>query len=79
MPSVRDILNKLKWRGDKDFNRVEVWYRHRGAPNDTKLIMGEEIVSVGKSFLETKTAMIPYHRVLKIVYEGEVLFDRSKI
>ncbi|HID24896.1 MAG TPA: DUF504 domain-containing protein [Thermoplasmata archaeon] len=79
MHSVRDILNELRWRGDKDFNRVAVWYRHRGAPNDTKILVGKEIVSVGKSFLETKTAVIPYHRVLKIVYEGKVLFNRLKI
>ncbi|KAA0007126.1 MAG: DUF504 domain-containing protein, partial [Thermoplasmata archaeon] len=43
MPSVRDILNELKWRDNSEFNKVEVWYRHRGAPNDTMVISGEEI------------------------------------
>jgi hypothetical protein len=74
---IRDILNKLKW--SKDFSKVEVWYRHRGAPNNTRIIKGEEIVSIGKSFLETKNAMIPYHRVLKIIYGDKVIFDRFKI
>ncbi|MCD6468821.1 MAG: DUF504 domain-containing protein [Thermoplasmata archaeon] len=79
MPSVRDILNELKWRDNSEFNKVEVWYRHRGAPNDTMVISGEEIVSLHKSFLETKTAMIPYHRVIKVIYEGRILFDRFEM
>lgn len=79
MPSIRNILNKIKWSNDSDFSKVKIWYKHRGAPNDTKIIMGEEIISLGKSFLETKTAMIPYHRILKIVYKDKVLFDRFKI
>ena len=79
MPSVRDILNELKWRDNSEFNNVEVWYRHRGAPNDTMVISGEEIVSLHKSFLETKTAMIPYHRVIKVIYEGRILFDRFEM
>ncbi|RLF27335.1 MAG: DUF504 domain-containing protein [Thermoplasmata archaeon] len=79
MPSVRDILNELKWRDNSEFNKVEVWYRHRGAPNDTMVISGEEIVSLHKSFLETKTTMIPYHRVIKVIYEGRILFDRFEM
>lgn len=79
MGNVRDILNNVKWHGDKDIKKVKIWYLHRGAPNDIKIIFGNEITSIGKSFMETKTATIPYHRVLKIVYENEVIFDRSKI
>jgi uncharacterized protein (UPF0248 family) len=77
MPSLRDLLNEIKWT--KDLGKIELWYRHRGAPHDTKVITGTEIVSLGKSFLETTTATIPYHRIIKIVYDGETLFDRWEI
>ncbi len=71
---VRDILNKIKWT--KDLNKVTIWYVHRGALHNTKIISGDEIKGIGRSFLETSTAMIPYHRIIKILYGDEVLFDR---
>jgi uncharacterized protein (UPF0248 family) len=44
--------------------------------HNTKSISGFEIVCIGKSFLETTTASIPYHRIIKILYGEETLFDR---
>ena len=76
MTNPRDILNELKWREHLDLALAEIWYVHRGAPNDTKIISGTEIVKLGKSFMETTTAMIPYHRIFKIIYEGKILFER---
>ena len=75
---VREILNKVKWDGRMDFDQLEVVYLHRGAPNDLKKIYGREIVNIGKSFLSLKEAEIPHHRIVKILYEGEVLFEREK-
>ncbi|MCK4398017.1 MAG: DUF504 domain-containing protein [Methanophagales archaeon] len=77
---VVEILNKVKWDGRMDFDQLEVVYLHRGAPNDLKRISGREIVSIGTSFLSLKAegAEIPYHRIVKILYEGEVLFEREK-
>jgi uncharacterized protein (UPF0248 family) len=74
---VRDILNKIKWT--KDFKKVTIWYIHRGALHDTKTVSGDEIVSIGRSFLETSTATIPYHRIIKVIYGDEVLFNRWDI
>ena len=74
MPSLRDLLNEIKW--NKDLQKIEIWYKHHGAPHDTKVITGAEIVSLGRSFLETTSATIPYHRIIKILYEGQTLFDR---
>ena len=76
MNLVRDILNEIKWRRKYDLSKVEIWYIHRGAPDDTKIIKGDEIKSIGKTFIETTDAMIPHHRVFKIVYNGETLFNR---
>ena len=72
----RKILNEFKWKEGFDLHKAEIWYVHRGAPNDTKIISGNEIVKIGRSFMETRSAMIPYHRVFKIVYKGEVVFKR---
>jgi len=74
MPHVRDILNEIKWT--KDLEKVKIWYIHRGALNNTKIISGLEITSIGRSFLETTTATIPYHRIIKILYGDKTVFDR---
>jgi uncharacterized protein (UPF0248 family) len=73
----RKILNELKWRVDRDLSMAEIWFVHRGAPDDTTIIMGSEIRELGSSFFQTDEAMIPYHRIFKIVYEKEVLFERK--
>jgi uncharacterized protein (UPF0248 family) len=74
MPHVRDILNKIKWT--KDLEKVKIWYIHRGALNNTNVISGIEITGIGRSFLETTTATIPYHRIIKILYGETTIFDR---
>jgi len=76
MTNPRDILNELKWKQDYDLNQAEIWYIHRGAPNDTKIMSGKDIIKLDKSFIQTSTAMIPYHRVFKILYEKKVIFER---
>ena len=74
MPNVRDILNEIRWT--KNLEKVKIWYIHRGALNNTKIISGIEITSIGKSFLETTTATIPYHRIIKILYGDKTIFNR---
>ena len=76
MPPPREILNEFKWREDKDFNKVEIWYIHRGAPNDTMILSGSDILELQRSFMKTKTAMIPYHRIFKIMYGDPIVWER---
>jgi uncharacterized protein (UPF0248 family) len=78
MPLPRDILNELKWREDREISKAEIWYIHRGAPNDTKIISGSEILDLERSFMVIEDASIPYHRIFKLIYEGKVIFDRQK-
>jgi uncharacterized protein (UPF0248 family) len=73
----RDILNELKWRDCYDLKYAEIWIVHRGAKNNTKIIYGSNIVNLGKSFIETTDSMIPYHRIFKIIYNDNVIFQRS--
>jgi uncharacterized protein len=76
MPSPRNILNELKWKQDFDLGKAEIWYIHRGAPNDTKIISGKDIIHLEKSFMRTTETMIPHHRIFKIFYAGKIVFER---
>jgi len=74
MPNLRDLLNHIKWT--QDLSKVQIWILHRGAPKDRLVIQGSEIVSIERSFLQTSTASIPFHRIVKILYEDTVVFQR---
>jgi uncharacterized protein (UPF0248 family) len=82
MAFPREILNEMKWRSDRDLLKAEIWYVHRGAPNDTMIISGSDIMDLERSFMViTNTrvpARIPFHRIFKIVYDGKVIFEREK-
>ena len=77
MPLPRDILNELKWRDDRDISRAEIWYVHRGAPNDTMIVSGDRIAELAHSFMVLDDASIPYHRIFRIIYDNEVIFERK--
>ena len=74
----REILNRIKWSESEALEGVEIWYLHRGAPENTRKIGGEGVVELGKNYLELENASIPYHRILKIVYHGEVVYEKRK-
>lgn len=76
MPLPREILNELKWRKDRDISKAEIWYVHRGAANDTKIVSGKEILDLEHSFMVLSEASIPYHRIFKIIYKGKMIFER---
>jgi len=76
MTNSRLILNEIKWKKETNIELVEIWYVHRGAPNDTKIISGKDIIKLGKSFMQTKSAMIPYHRIFTIKYDKKTIFRR---
>ncbi len=73
----RDVLNEIKWRYSENLEGVEIWYLHRGAPGDMRMISGEEVKKIGRGALETEGATIPYHRIRRIIFNGEVVFDRD--
>jgi hypothetical protein len=75
--SPREKLNMLKWKENADLKDIEIWYIHRGAPNDTKIISGIEIENLERSFMKTSKSMIPYHRIFKILYKGKTIFQRK--
>lgn len=74
--NTKDILNKIKWTSD--LTKAEIWYIHRGAINDTKIINGKDILALEKSFMKLEKASIPYHRIFKIFYDGKLIWERKK-
>jgi uncharacterized protein (UPF0248 family) len=75
----REILNELKWREDRDISRAEVWYRTRGTKKGFVIITGDELTELGKSFFSTPQATIPFYKIFRITYDGEVIFDREEM
>jgi uncharacterized protein (UPF0248 family) len=73
---VRNILNEYKWREDRDFSLIEVHYIDRLSPQGYAILKGEDIVDMGSKFIFTKKGMIPYHRVIRILYNGEIIYEK---
>ncbi len=78
MSNAREALNELKWRYDRKLEEIKVYYVHRGAPGDFKVLDGEDIEDLGRSFIKLLDGEIPYHRVFKISKDGEVVFSRER-
>ncbi|MHB8584242.1 MAG: DUF504 domain-containing protein [Thermoplasmatota archaeon] len=77
------LLNQLKWTGTP-MEDVEIWYRHRGAPGDTRVVRGDSIRTLGRSFFDVhdaetgRTGSVPYHRILRILMGSRTIFDRER-
>ena len=77
----RLLLNEIKWRFD--LKRCRVYYIHRGAPGDMKMVEGRAIRAVDRAFLilegQPHEVYIPYHRIVRIEFDDHTIFDRPKI
>jgi uncharacterized protein (UPF0248 family) len=74
----REVLNRLRWTDGESLERAIVWYVHRGAPGNVKKISGTSIISLGRGFFDTDEATIPYHRILRIDYNGKTVFEKNE-
>ncbi|MGV8175071.1 MAG: DUF504 domain-containing protein [Methanothrix sp.] len=66
-----------------DFAKASVEYIDRGSPGDTSAVCGEHILRLEQGWMEivtgSKVKFIPFHRILRITYDGCVLWEkRSK-
>lgn len=71
-------MNELKWRENRALEKADIHYVHRGAPDDFRIMNGGDIIDLGRSFIKLEEAHIPYHRVFKVEYDGEVIFSRPR-
>jgi len=62
------------------FSRVEVFYIDRRAPGDRSSVTGDKIVKLDAYYFEREspfgTTAIPYHRITRIMYDGEPVWSR---
>lgn len=72
---VRNLLNKIKWHSDYDFDNIKIYYMSRGGEGGIAAVSGGEVKELGKHFFATSEGMIPYHRIKKVEYGEEVLFE----
>lgn len=65
-----------------DFRKVGVDYINRGAPGDRSTVSGDRIHGLESGGMEIESAIgatfIPYHRILRIVYDGNLIWERGK-
>ena len=63
-----------------DFSLVQIEYVNRGAPDDRSAVQGDRVLALDAQHLivdaGTHTACIPYHRILRILYDGETAWER---
>lgn len=80
MRTSHELLLRLFFDPGYDFSRVSVDYVDRGAPQDTSVAQGEQIARLDSQYMEIRNergvTCIPYHRVLRIRYGNETLWDR---
>lgn len=77
----REVLNELKWR-HHDLDAALIHYVHRGAPDDTRIIPGSDVLRLDPGFLILRDrrgeASIPYHRVFRIDHRGAPVWERGR-
>ncbi len=76
--TARETLNELKWRRRLDLSRAEVWVADRTQPGGGRVLSGAEIVNLGHRYFTTARATIPFYKIVKILYDGRVLFERRE-
>jgi len=75
----RDVLLKHTW-SYHDLQELYMIIQDRGSPGDISCLDGESIERVGRSFIELKEGtMIPYHRILAIYKNEELLWKRKTV
>lgn len=74
--TARETLNELRWRKGLDMSRAEIWVADRTRPEGGRVLSGAEVVSLGHRYFTTARATIPFYKILRITYEGRVLFER---
>ena len=66
-----------------DLSKASIEYLDRGASGDISLVKGEDIISLESGIMEIrsdlKTKFIPIHRIRRISYQGEPLWEKRDV
>ncbi len=81
MRTSHAILLRLRHDPQYDFNRASVEYVNRGAPGDRSTVQGDHILKLEQGGMEIEseqgTKFIPYHRIRRIAYDGEAMWEKD--
>ena len=79
MPTIREVLNKIKWSQCK-LDRTQITITHRGAPGNVKVIRGSSVKDVAPRALLIEEGgeevIIPYHRIKAIQIGEETIWKK---
>lgn len=76
-PSVRSLLNELRWHPDRDPAQALIEYEDRQTASGTAAVRGDEVTHVGRSSFRLARSTIPFYKVFRITYGEEVLLERD--
>ena len=76
--TARDVLYELKWRKGMSLSRAEIWYADRARAEEYKIIKGDEIAELGRGYFASGDSLLPYYKILRIIYGGEIVFERKE-
>jgi uncharacterized protein (UPF0248 family) len=81
MRTSHRLLLRLLHDPAYDFAAVAVVFIDRGAPGDRSQVGGREIAAIEGAHMVVETdrgqKYIPFHRVIRILYRGEVIWERD--
>jgi len=82
MRKSREILLRLYHDPEYRFADVEICYVNRGAPGDMSCTGGDRIIRLDAYYIEIEsekgTTSIPYHRLIRIRYQGRNAWERGR-
>lgn len=83
---IRDILNRIYWHNDENKGDYEIFFVHRGAPNNLKSFFANNIVKIEKESVKYKNengniVAIPFHRIVLIrnIKTGKILWEKGTL
>jgi uncharacterized protein (UPF0248 family) len=76
--TARDVLNELRWREGEALEDAVLFVRDRVVKERFRAILGNEITKLDHATFETAGATIPYYKIDRIEYRGEVIFERTE-
>ena len=80
MTTIREMLNRIKWSSEGGLSGYGIVIVHRGAPCDRRVIRGEDVTDIAPRALICseggEEVVIPYHRVVALIRDGRVVWDR---
>jgi len=76
--TLHRVLSRLEWGENVALEDLEFLVIDRGAPGDRRVLASPEVEGRDRSYLHlTGGGRVPYHRVLEVRRDGEVLWRRE--